>query len=150
MEDAGPVSAQDEELAAWQASADLLRADLVATTGLDWSLAIETIRWDFDDDDLDSTGLIFSHGSGDMSLPSRRDGSGDIGLAAEAASHLAEMLAEDVMEHFERPWPECPVHHRPMDPQPTSPTGSWMCGKDPTEAAPIGALAEWLAERGRE
>ncbi len=150
MEDAGPVSAQDEELAAWQASADLLRADLVATTGLDWSLAIETIRWDFDDDDLDSKGLVFNHGTGDQSLPTRTDQSGNLGFDAEAGAHLADMLREDVMEHFERPWPECPVHHRPMDPQPVGATGSWVCSKDPAEAAPIGGLESWLAGRPRE
>jgi hypothetical protein len=144
-DDPQSAPARQQELASWQAAADLLSADLLITTGLDWSLVIETMRWDFDDDDLDSTWLSFSYGPVTTQLPA-----GDVPVVSEATAELADLLQEAVMEHFERPWPECPVHRRPMEPEPTGPTGSWVCGRDPAEAAAIGRLGPWLAVQGGE
>ena len=64
------------------------------------------------------------------------------------ASELADRVSEDVMEQLERPWPDCNVHHRPMDPTPVGPTGTWQCSRDAGHAAPIGGLAGMVDAAG--
>lgn len=152
----------EAERSAWQAAADLVRADLVATTDLDWPLTVEVMRWDFDDDDLDSSGLAFAYGFQNHELPRghpldeaeavevlERLPAG-VSLFGYLTADLADRVQEDVIEEIHLAWPECPVHQRPMDPQPTGPTGQWVCGQDPADVAPIGGLGPWLAAWRRE
>jgi hypothetical protein len=142
-----------ETRAFWQVAADLIRADLEATTALRWPLLVE----------LDGDHLAFNHGTSGNYLPDVEPFPSDADLAeAEArgelpagstlrgllSAQLADMVNEDVMEHLERPWPECPVHQRPMDPIPVGPTGTWQCSLDPAHAVPIGGLAGMVGPSG--
>jgi hypothetical protein len=124
----------------WQAAADLIAADLAATTSLRWDLYVEDVPLGYSD-------LRFNFGSGDTSLwgfdpasVSRHPPDG-VTLAGGLGQHLADLLVGDVMIELARPWPECRVHRRPMDPTDSGPTGTWQCPKDPAHAAPIGGLA---------
>jgi hypothetical protein len=142
------MNADEQQEAArllWQAAADLVRADLEATTDLRWPLLI--------DDELGGDDLNFNHGSSGVLLPqlppdaelaaaiARGDVAAGATIGGLLGSHLADMVNEDVMEKLERPWPDCNVHHRPLDPTPLGPSGTWQCSKDPRHAAPIGGLA---------
>jgi hypothetical protein len=124
----------------WQAAADLIAADLAATTSLRWELLVREFP-------LWPGQLSFNFGSGDTSLwaldpaSASRHPPDAVTLAAALAQHLADMAVEDVMIELGRPWPECRVHRRPMDPADSGPTGTWQCPKDPAHAAPIGGLA---------
>ncbi len=146
----------DTARAFWQAAADLIPADLEATTELRWPLLVEPMSsW------TDEIPLAFNYGTtgnGLSWLPNESwladaVAAGEIAAAATvvglASAHLAEMVNEDVMEALERPWPECNSHHRPMDPTPLGPTGTWQCSKDPRHGAPIGGLAAWMNARER-
>ena len=136
----------------WQAAADLVRADLEATTDLRWPLLIE--------DGYDNNDLAFNHGSsgqGLYRLPTDdelaravRQGDAPAGttITGVLAMCLAEMVQEDVMEELHWPWPDCNVHRRPMDPHPVGTTGTWQCSKDPVHAAPIGGLAGMVDAAG--
>ena len=137
----------------WQAAADLVRADLEATTELRWPLLIEDSQFDEDD-------FTFNHGSSGHDLyplPTDADmaravteGEAPAGttIMGVLAMCLADRVSEDVMEELERPWPSCNVHRRPLDPIPVGPTGTWQCSKDPAHAAPIGGLAGMVDAAG--
>lgn len=124
----------------WQAAADLVAADLAATTPLRWELPVK-------DAPEGSSELLFHFGyTGDglwefdpttvsALLP------GGLTLAAVLAQHIADRVLEDVMTDLRRPWPECREHGWPMDPTRAGTTGTWQCPKDPAHVAPIGGLA---------
>jgi hypothetical protein len=125
----------------WQAAADLIAADLVATTPLRWELLVDNYSSDGRGE------LRFNFGTGGNHLwafdpatvvAALPDG---VALAAVLGQQLADMATEDVMVELERPWPECRVHRRPLEPTDAGSTGTWQCTKDPAHAAPIGGLA---------
>jgi hypothetical protein len=132
----------------WQSAADLIRLDMEATTDLRWPLLVE-VRSSWSGE----VQLGFNYGSSDTGLswlPTEQwladaVATGEIPAAATvlglASAHLADMANENVMEALERPWPECNVHHRPMDPTPDGPTGTWQCSKDPRHFSAVGGLA---------
>ena len=139
----------------WQSAADLIRSDLEATTDLRWPLLVEVRS-----SQSDEAPLGFNYGSSDTGLsylPTEKwwadaVAAGVIAVSATAvglaSAYLAGMVNEDVMEVLERPWPECNVHRRPMDPTPVGPTGTWQCANDPRHSASIGRLAA-LVDAGR-
>jgi hypothetical protein len=139
----------------WQASADLVRADLEATTDLRWPLLIGAA-------DLrpgHPAFLVFPYGSTGTNLEeapaeaavAEAVSVGDLPAGASVrgllTAQLADMVSEDVIEELRWPWPECNVHGRPMEPTPVGPTGTRQCPKDPAHAAPIGGLAGMVGAR---
>ncbi|BEP12788.1 hypothetical protein acdb102_10990 [Acidothermaceae bacterium B102] len=149
--DPSPLEAEMQQ---WRAAADLVRADLEATTDLRWPLQVEVRS-----SRREHGALGFNYGTEDTGLPVLPADSeladawhqgrlpADVTLTGLMTSQLAGMMNENVMEEFERPWPECNVHRRPLDPTPVGPTGTWQCSKDPAHAAPIGGLAGMVGPR---
>jgi hypothetical protein len=137
------------EQALWRAAADLLAADLAATTELTWTLAIDedVFAWPEEEDGPATVELVFPAGSGAVLPPIEAH---EVVLAVAAglqprgatvhslAAHwLAGLLSGEVIEELQRAWPECRVHGRPLDP---TPLGTWQCANDPSEVAAIGTL----------
>jgi hypothetical protein len=152
METLGPEASQQF----WQSAAELIRADLEATTDLRWALLVEREPfWGGEGE------LCFSYGSSGSGLwpvPTEQSWSDAIAtgeipggetVLGAASAELADRVAEDVMESLQSPWPECNVHRRPMDPTPVGPTGLWRCAKDPRHEVAIGSLAAHIDAQRR-
>jgi hypothetical protein len=132
FDERGPVCA-DEVSKVWQArefalareAADLVAADIRATTEID-SCVIDVRR----EDEL----LIVSF-KGNYQTPAM------FSLRApEAICEVAENLRDHVMGEVWTVWPACPEHARGLAAQPASGVASWVCPTGDHVVAKIGCL----------